>query len=44
LSTRIARGETLVVVIAEPRAVAIAVKVGHQRRRWSRLRDWMVKA
>ena len=31
----------LVVLVAQPKAVAIAVKGQHERRRWSKLREWL---
>jgi hypothetical protein len=32
------------VLIAQTRALAIAVKGGGERRRWSRLREWLAGA
>jgi exodeoxyribonuclease V alpha subunit len=41
LYTGVTRGKQLVVLVAQPRAVAIAVKGQRERRRWSRLREWL---
>ncbi len=42
LYTGVTRGRRLVVLVAQPKAVAIAVKGQHERRRWSKLREWLV--
>ena len=42
LYTGVTRGRKLVVLVAQPKAVAIAVKGQHERRRWSKLREWLV--
>ena len=35
------RGRRLVVLVAQPKAVAIAVKGKLTRRRWSKLQEWL---
>jgi exodeoxyribonuclease V alpha subunit len=42
LYTGVTRGKRLVVLIGQRRALAIAVKNKNTRRRWSKLREWMV--
>ena len=42
LYTGVTRGRKLVVLVAQPKAVAIAVKGQRERRRWSKLREWLV--
>jgi exodeoxyribonuclease V alpha subunit len=39
--TGITRGKRLVVIVGQKRALAIAVRGGHERRRWSKLREWL---
>jgi len=41
LYTGVTRGRKLVVLVAQPKAVAIAVKGQRERRRWSKLREWL---
>ena len=41
LYTAVTRGRKLVVLMAQPKAVAIAVKGQAERRRWSKLRAWL---
>ncbi len=41
LYTGITRGKKLVVLVGQRRALAIAVKNGNARRRWSKLADWL---
>jgi exodeoxyribonuclease V alpha subunit len=41
LYTGVTRGRQLVVLVAQPKAVAIAVKGQHERRRWSKLKEWL---
>ena len=41
LYTGVTRGRKLVVLVAQPKAVAIAVKGQQERRRWSKLREWL---
>jgi exodeoxyribonuclease V alpha subunit len=41
LYTGITRGKKLVVLVGQRRALAIAVKNGNARRRWSKLSDWL---
>ncbi len=43
LYTGVTRGRQLVVLVAQPKAVAIAVKGQHERRRWSKLREWLAR-
>jgi exodeoxyribonuclease V alpha subunit len=40
--TGVTRGKTLVVLVGQRRALAIAVKGKQGRRRWSRLREWLL--
>ena len=47
LYTAVTRGRqlvVLVVLVAQPKAVAIAVKGGLERRRWSKLGEWLAVA
>jgi exodeoxyribonuclease V alpha subunit len=44
LYTGVTRGKRLVVLIGQRRALAIAVKNGSGRRRWSKLREWLAPA
>src|SRR3954469_5513602 len=41
LYTGVTRGRQLVVLVAQPKAVAIAVKGRLERRRWSKLKEWL---
>jgi hypothetical protein len=41
LYTGVTRGKKLVVLVGQPKAVAIAVKNVSGRRRWSKLKDWL---
>ena len=41
LYTGVTRGKRLVVLVAQPKAVAMAVKGGQERRRWSKLKEWL---
>ena len=41
LYTGVTRGRQLVVLVAQPKAVAIAVKGQQERRRWSKLHEWL---
>ena len=41
LYTGVTRGRKLVVLVAQPKAVAIAVKGRAEQRRWSKLREWL---
>ena len=41
LYTGVTRGRKLVVLVAQPKAVAIAVKGQQERRRWSKLKEWL---
>jgi len=40
--TGVTRGKRLVVLLGQPKALAIAVKGARTRRRWSKLRDWLI--
>ena len=42
LYTGVTRGKRLVVLVGQRKAVAIAVKAAAGRRRWSKLREWML--
>ena len=44
LYTAVTRGRQLVVLVAQPKAVAIAVKGRLERRRWSKLGEWLTAA
>jgi exodeoxyribonuclease V alpha subunit len=39
--TGVTRGKRLVVLIAQSRALAIAVRGGKTKRRWTKLREWL---
>ena len=41
LYTGVTRGKRLVVLVGQRRALAIAVRNGAGRRRWSKLREWL---
>ena len=41
LYTGVTRGKRLVVLVAQPKAVAMAVKGQQERRRWSKLKEWL---
>jgi exodeoxyribonuclease V alpha subunit len=41
LYTGVTRGRKLVVLVAQPKAVALAVKGQQERRRWSKLKEWL---
>ena len=43
LYTALTRGKKLVVIIGEKKALAIAVKDRHTQRRYTKLKDWLVK-
>ena len=43
LYTAVTRGRQLVVLVAQPKAVAIAVKGRLARRRWSKLGEWLTQ-
>jgi exodeoxyribonuclease V alpha subunit len=43
LYTGVTRGKRLVVIIGQRRAVAIAVRGGQAKRRWTKLREWLAK-
>jgi exodeoxyribonuclease V alpha subunit len=42
LYTGVTRGKRLVVLVGQRKALAIAVRNGNRRRRWSKLREWLV--
>ena len=42
LYTAVTRGKRLVVIVGQKKALAIAVKGKQIRRRWSKLREWLV--
>jgi exodeoxyribonuclease V alpha subunit len=44
LYTAVTRGKRLVVIVGQKKAMAIAVKGKQTRRRWSKLREWLVEA
>ena len=44
LYTGVTRGKRLVVLVGQRRALAIAVRNGNGRRRWSKLREWLAPA
>jgi len=41
LYTGVTRGKRLVVLVGQRKAIAVAVRNGGQRRRWSKLREWL---
>jgi exodeoxyribonuclease V alpha subunit len=41
--TGVTRGKRLVVLLGQRKALAIAVKGARTRRRWSKLRDWLIR-
>ena len=43
LYTGLTRGRRLVVLVGQPKAVAIAVRTVSGRRRWSKLREWLAR-
>ena len=42
--TGVTRGKRLVVLVGQRKAPAIAVKGGRAKRRWSKLREWLIYA
>jgi hypothetical protein len=40
--TGVTRGKRLVVLVGQRKALAIAVKGAQSRRRWSKLREWLI--
>jgi exodeoxyribonuclease V alpha subunit len=40
--TGVTRGKCLVVLVGQRKALAIAVKGSRARRRWSKLREWLI--
>jgi len=41
LYTGVTRGKRLVVLVGQRKAIAMAVRNGGSRRRWSKLREWL---
>ena len=41
LYTGVTRGKRLVVLVGQKRAIAIAVRGGSMKRRWTKLREWL---
>ncbi len=41
LYTGVTRGKKLVVLVGQRKAIAMAIRNGGQRRRWSRLQEWL---
>ena len=41
LYTGVTRGKRLVVLIGEKKAIAIAVRGGQMKRRWTKLKEWL---
>ena len=41
LYTGITRGRRLVVLVGQPKAIAVAVRTVSGRRRWSKLAEWL---
>jgi exodeoxyribonuclease V alpha subunit len=39
--TAVTRGQRLVVIVGQPKALGVAVKGAQTRRRWSKLREWL---
>ena len=44
LYTGVTRGKRLVVIVGQRKALAMAVRNGGARRRWSKLREWLLPA
>src|SRR5215213_5689572 len=44
LYTAVTRGKKLVVLVGQKKAIAIAVRGGHTKRRWTKLREWLTEA
>jgi len=42
LYTGVTRGKRLVVIVGQRKALAMAVRNGGARRRWSKLREWLL--
>ena len=40
--TAVTQGQRLVVLVGQRKALAIAVKGARARRRWSKLREWLI--
>jgi exodeoxyribonuclease V alpha subunit len=41
VDTAVTRGKKLVVIVGQPKALAIAARSARARRRWSKLKDWL---
>jgi exodeoxyribonuclease V alpha subunit len=39
--TAVTRGKRLVVIVGQPKALALAVRGARARRRWSKLEEWL---
>jgi exodeoxyribonuclease V alpha subunit len=44
LYTGVTRGKRLVVLVAQRKAIGIAVRGGSMKRRWTKLKEWMAEA
>ena len=44
LYTGVTRGMRLVVLVGQRKAVGIAVRSGNTKRRWTKLREWLIEA
>ncbi|MFC5485381.1 ATP-binding domain-containing protein, partial [Microvirga aerilata] len=44
LYTGVTRGKRLVVLVGQKKAVAMAVRGGKMKRRWTKLREWLAAA
>jgi exodeoxyribonuclease V alpha subunit len=44
LYTGVTRGKKLVVLVAQRKAIGIAVRGGSMKRRWTKLKEWMAEA
>lgn len=43
LYTAVTRGKKLVVIVGQPKAIAMAIHAKPSDRRWSKLHDWLVE-
>jgi exodeoxyribonuclease V alpha subunit len=44
LYTGVTRGKRLVVLVAQKKAIGIAVRGGSMKRRWTKLKEWLAEA
>ena len=44
LYTGVTRGKRLVVLVGQKKAVAMAVRGGQMKRRWTKLREWLASS